>query len=61
MRNQAIVEQTDGKSRFDRLTTRSAFIVLSYALPFFFLFAALGDPAKGRAAATCVGMIATAF
>jgi len=60
MRDQAIVEQSDGKSPFDRLTRKSALIVLLCALPFFFLFAALGDPAKGRAAATCAGMIATA-
>ncbi len=60
MRDQAIVGQSGGKGPFDRLTRRSALMVLLCALPFFFLFAALGEPARGRAAATCVGMIATA-
>lgn len=50
------VEEVDGKSPFDRLTKKTAVVALLCALPFFFFFAALGDPAKGRAAAGCVGI-----
>jgi hypothetical protein len=51
------VEEVDGKRPFDRLTRTLALVALAIALPFFFLFASFGEPAKGRAAAISVGMI----
>jgi hypothetical protein len=57
MHEQSLVEQADGKSPFDRLSRTTALVALLCSLPFFFLFEYLGDPAKGRAAAGCVGMI----
>ena len=51
------VEEGDRKSPFDRLTRKSALVVLLCSAPFFFIFAFLGDPARGRSAAGCCGMI----
>jgi hypothetical protein len=51
------MEHNDRKSPFDRLTYKAAWVAILCGLPFFFFFAYLGDLAKGRAVAGCVGMI----
>jgi hypothetical protein len=61
MHESPIMEETDRKSPFDRLTRKAALVVTLCAVPLYFAFAYVGDPAKGRVASICVAMIITAI
>jgi hypothetical protein len=45
------------KQVLDNLTRKSALMIALCASPLFFLFALLGDPARGRAAAICAFVV----
>ena len=51
-----LVNQTESKNPFDRLSKKSALVALLCGISIFVIFAYLGDPAKGRPAAICVAM-----
>ena len=54
----ALVDE-DNKSPFNRLTQKTAWVVLLIVLPIQFAFSHAGYPGKGRVAAICTGMIVT--
>jgi hypothetical protein len=51
--------QKDEKSPFDRLTRKTALVVLLLVLPIQFAFIHASFPGEGRAAAICAGMVMT--
>ncbi len=51
------MSEEDSKDVFDKLTKKSAILIALCASPLFFLFAYLGDPGRGRAAAVCAFVI----
>jgi hypothetical protein len=51
------IEDDEAKGPFDRLTRSTALVVLLCSSPVYFIFSAMGDPAKGRAAFIMTGMI----
>jgi hypothetical protein len=53
------MKEADHKSIFDKLTKKSAILIALCASPLFFLFAYLGDPGRGRAAAVCAFVLLT--
>ena len=52
-----VVDENARKSPFDRLNILSANVALFCALPFFAVFAILGDQGRGMASAISVGMM----
>jgi hypothetical protein len=61
MHEHSITTESHRKHFFDRLTRKSALVIALCSSPFFFIFAYLGDPGKGRAAAICSIAIITAL
>jgi hypothetical protein len=59
MHESPIVEETDRKSPFDRLTRKAALVVTLCAILLSFAFEYLADPARGRVASICAAMIMT--
>jgi hypothetical protein len=55
-----IMDPTDRKGPFDRLTKKAALIVTLFAVLLYFALEYLGDSAKARAASICAAMIITA-
>ena len=57
MHEQALMTESDSRRLFDTLTRTSAIVIALCASPLYFLFAYLGDPGRGRAAAICAFII----
>jgi hypothetical protein len=49
--------ETEEKKPFDRLTQKTAFVVLLLVVPIYFAFDHAGYPGRGRVAAICAAMI----
>ena len=54
---ESALTELNSKQRFDMLTRKSAFWIALAVSPVFFLFAALGDSGRGRAAALCAFVV----
>jgi len=61
MHEPPVVEETDRKTPFDRLTKEAALVVTLVAVVLYFAFEYIVGPAKARVASICAAMIVTSI